>query len=271
MKQTALFLLLIPLLVTMVGAPMVVSAKHGNDDDRYESRDEDDDEDNDDEDDSEDDSLEIEADIFTDTTIVKVEINDRKTTFATEADTREEVIDAILAKFDLTEAEVEAVLELEVEDRASRPQDRGKVNKFMKKDKPWNNASITPRTCVDTDSRLEIEADVFTDTTVVKIEFVNAKDEVFMTSATTSAGVVDAVTAKYTNLTKSQIEAALDFEVEDRASRASDKSVDDECRRGGNVASTSSATTEVRLAELRARIAELQTLLDRLLSALRGS
>ncbi len=282
MKQTALFLLLIPLLVTMVGAPVVVSASYDDDNDQYESRDDrgDDDNDEDEDEDRDDDELEIEADIFTDITIVKVEIDDKKSLFSTEADTRDEVIAVIAEKFNLAEAEVDAALELETEDRASRPQDRGKLKREIKKEKyqdkkqKWweNHSSTTPKVCRDDDEALEIEADVFTDKTVVKMEFVNAKDEVFTTSATTSAGVVDAVAAKYSSLTKSAIEAALDFEVEDRASRASDLAVDSDCQNWSKPATTTqSGVNEAKLAELRARIAELQTMLDRLISLLRGN
>jgi uncharacterized protein (DUF433 family) len=188
-------------------------------------------------------------------------------------------VDAILARYDLSEADVEAALELEEEDRDSRPQDRGKFNrelnreKYENKGKKWwgAHASSTPKTCSDDDTSLSIEADVFTDKTVVKVEFVNAKDEVFTTSATTSSGVVDAITARYSSLTKSHVEAVLDFEIEDRASRASDLAVDNDCKIGTKATSTKSVTTEAKLAELRARIVELQTMLDRLISLLRGN
>ncbi len=278
-KQLPLYLLMIPLMFTLVAAPAVVSAKHGNDDDQYEDRDDDDRDEDEDDDDSNEDSLEIEADIFTDTTIVKVEINDKKTIFATEADTREEVIDAIVAKFDLTEAEVDAALELETEDRASRPQDRGKLNREIKREKhedkikKWwgNHSSTTPKVCRDDDTTLQIEADVFTDKTVVKVEFVNAKDEVFTTGATTSADIVNAVAGRYSTLSTSSIQAALDIDIEDRASRPTDLTVDNECKDGVKATSTPNVTTEAKLAELRARIAELQTMLDRLISLLRGN
>jgi hypothetical protein len=294
-KQLPLYLLMIPLMFTLVAAPAVVSAKHGNDDDQYEDRDDDDrdeDEDEDEDDDRSDDSLEIEADIFTDTTIVKVEINDKKTIFATDADTREDVIDAIVAKFDLSEAEVDcgidfdlseaevdAALELETEDRASRPQDRGKLNREIKREKhddkikKWwgNHSSTTPKVCRDDDTALQIEADVFTDKTVVKVEFVNAKDEVFTTSATTSADIVNAVAGRYSTLSTSSIQSALDIDIEDRASRPTDLMVDSECKDGVKATSTPSVTTEAKLAELRARIVELQTMLDRLISLLRGN
>lgn len=263
MKQLPMFLLMIPLLVTLVAAPAMVSAKGGDDDW------------DDDEDES---GLEVEADVFTDTTIVKVEINDKKTIFATEADTREAVVDAVVAKFNLNESEVDSVLEFEIEDRASRPQDRGKLNRDIKREKHENkgkkwghNASSTPKVCRDDDSTLQIEADVFTDTTVVKVEFVNAKDEVFTTSATSSAGIVAAVANRYSSLSTSSIEAALDIDIEDRASRADDKVVDKDCVGSGVASSTTPVVNEAKLSELRARIAELQTMLERLIALMRGN
>lgn len=266
MNKMPFYLLVLPLMMTLIMAPAFAFAKGGDDDD--------------DDDDRDDDSaLEIEADIFTDITIVKVEQNDKKTSFTTDADTRDEVVDAILARYDLSEADVEAALELEEEDRASRPQDRGKFNREMKKewkrekkDKWWgNHSSTTPKTCSDDDSSLSIEADVFTDKTVVKVEFVNAKDEVFSTSATTSAAIVAAVKNRYSSLSTSSIEAALDVDIEDRASRDSDFTVDNDCKSGAKATTTNSVVNEAKLAELRARIAELQTMLDRLISLLRGN
>lgn len=74
-------------------------------------------------------SLEIEADIFTNETVVKVELNDRKTTFTTDADTRAEIVAAILVKYPLlTSAQVEKALEIETEDRTSRIKDLTNLN-----------------------------------------------------------------------------------------------------------------------------------------------
>jgi uncharacterized protein (DUF433 family) len=70
--------------------------------------------------------LEIEADVFTDTTVVKMELSDKKFYFETNAQTREEVAAAIFTKFPtLTIETILAVLDFEVEDRASVPRDRG--------------------------------------------------------------------------------------------------------------------------------------------------
>lgn len=69
-------------------------------------------------------ALEIEADIFTNETIVKVEINDKKSLFSTSAKTRAEIISEIMIKYPtLTSAEIESVLNLETENRSSRAND----------------------------------------------------------------------------------------------------------------------------------------------------
>lgn len=68
---------------------------------------------------------EAEADIFTDETVVKLEAGDRKVTFVTDADTREEIIDVIVDRYGFTKDEVDAVLSVETEDRESTPDDRG--------------------------------------------------------------------------------------------------------------------------------------------------
>lgn len=68
---------------------------------------------------------EAEAEIFSDKTIVEVEIGDEKTTFATSANTREGIIAAIVAKFPTLSAEqVGAVLKLESEDEADDDEDK---------------------------------------------------------------------------------------------------------------------------------------------------
>lgn len=249
MKQIFSFMLVVPLVFTMISLPGLVSANYDKDD--Y-------------------DKLEIEAEIFTDITVIKVEYDDKKTVSTSTARTREGVIKAVVDRFGFTEAEVEAVLELDMEDRASRPQDLGKLNKYIKKDKNRDRSSTsTPAICRDDDDRLEIDADVFSDKTVVRVELVNARDEVFTTSTTTRAGVVEAIAEKYRALTKVQIEEALDFEVEDRASRPRDLVVDSECKNWSKPATTTNMVNEAKLAELRARIVELQALLDQLVMLLR--
>lgn len=58
---------------------------------------------------------EAEATVFSDRTVVEIEVNDEKTTFTTTAATEEEIIAAIVARFpNLTAAEVRAVLKIEI-------------------------------------------------------------------------------------------------------------------------------------------------------------
>lgn len=68
--------------------------------------------------------LEVEADVFTDITIVKVEINDAKSFYETKTTDRNALIQEIAAKFSLDAARVAQALSFEIENRASRPKDR---------------------------------------------------------------------------------------------------------------------------------------------------
>lgn len=67
---------------------------------------------------------EIEADIFTNETVVKLEINDQKYGFTTDARTREAIVAQIAEKYKLDKDFVDARISVEVEDRASRAQDK---------------------------------------------------------------------------------------------------------------------------------------------------
>lgn len=258
MKNFFLLSMIAMLTIGMVAQPIPTYAKsensgHGNsrdrddDDDRWERESEDEDED-----------LEIEADVFTDTTIVKVELrNGKKTVFETDADTRDEVIDVVVDKFDLTEDEVDAALDFEIEDRASRTSERAKIS-FK------NNRPEKVEVCETTSSStLQVEADVFTDITIVKVENGNTRT-VFETEATTSEDIIDAVVEKF-DLDADDVEDALDLEVEDRESRSSDydfpaSSNDDDC--------DDTSSTSTRDAELRAKISQLQDLINKLIKLL---
>ncbi len=272
--------------------------------------------------------LQIEADIFTDTTVIKIEENDRKSYFETDARTRSAIIDAIKGAYpSLTTEQIDAELNLEVEDRASRPKDRGVISleaqgeervslaveeilSFLddaslseesrdelltglfsevddvthhrggsSRDDNGNRFEI--RTNDDGESRIEIregdarvrieekdgevrvetregdddnesehqesrhesdddvpsarvsqsaflqiEADIFTDTTVIKIEE-NDRKSYFETDARTRSAIIDAIKGAYPSLTTEQIDAELNLEVEDRASRPKDAGLDE--------------------------------------------
>ena len=271
MKQISLVALLLAFTFVAV-SPEYALAKHGNDD-RYESEysedyddDEEDDRDDDDyrdddrdEDDSRDD-LEIEADVFTDITIVKVELENRKkTVFSTNADTRAEVIEVVAQKFNLSASEVSSALEFEVEDRASRAKDRAKIS--YKNNRPVE-------TCDDSNSTaLKVEADVFTNSTIVKVEKGSLR-KVFETTATTSDAIAEMVVTKVDTVTLTQVKSVLDLDIENRASRASDfefSKDDDDCDDDNTSSDTGSVKSD---AKLEARIAELQRLIESLLRIL---
>lgn len=69
-------------------------------------------------------NIEAEADVFTNQTVIVVEINDNKTVLTSSSKTREGVISGIVEAFpSLSRTEVDAILDFETEDRASRPDD----------------------------------------------------------------------------------------------------------------------------------------------------
>ncbi len=92
---------------------------------------------------------EIEADVFTNETVVKLEINDRKFGFVTQTKTRAELVVEIANRFDLVEADVEAKLVLETEDRASRADDKQFLNSEVRGEQAI---------ALDDDERRDIEA-----------------------------------------------------------------------------------------------------------------
>lgn len=279
MKQVSVALLLLTL-VFMTASPAAVFARGGDDDgDRTELSSSDDGDDTEDDSDSDDsdadesgDALEVEADVFTDTTIVKVELpSGAKSRFSTDADTEEEVAAVVADKFSLTVDEILAVIDFEVENRMSRSGDRINLKDRIKmNDRVKDRIKDRIKECRDnTSGELEVEADVFTDTTIVKVELASGTKKVFDTEATTSADIVAEVADRY-DLDADDVEAVLDLETENRASRAADRAIannpadcdDDNSNVGGN---HGTSTPTVRDAELKARIAELQRLLDTLI------
>jgi hypothetical protein len=279
MKHISIGFLLLALILGAAIQPASVFARGGSDDDSQnessyddddddsddDSNDDDSDDDSNDDDSTSDDGLEVEADVFTDITIVKVELaGGAKTSFSTDADTEEEVAAVVADKFDLTEEEVLAVLDFEIEDRASRAGERINL-----KDRVKDRIKDRIKDCQDdSSSMLEVEADVFTDITIVKVELASGTKKVFDTEATTSADIIAEVAERY-NLDADDVEAVLDLEIEDRASRAADRVIasnsadcdDDNSNVGGN----NGTSTASRDAELRARISELQRLLETLI------
>ncbi len=279
MKHLSLGFLVFAFILMSGVQPASVFADNDGDDDteyRYDDEDDDDDDDededededddsNDDDDSSGDDELEVEADVFTDVTIVKVELeNGAKYTFSTDADTEEEVAEVVANKFDLSEEEVLAALDFEVEDRASRTGERIKTKDYMK-NKVKDRIKECRATSDDSSDELEVEADVFTDTTIVKVELASGTKKVFDTDATTSADIIAEVAERF-DLDADDVEAVFDLEVEDRASRPADRAIahnsadcDDD---NSNVSGPKGTSNDT---ELRARIAELQRMLETLI------
>ncbi len=72
--------------------------------------------------------LEIEANIYTDTTVVKIELGDKKFYFETKSNDQGSIITDIKTHFPmLTGSQITEALNLETEDRSSRPKDKGVV------------------------------------------------------------------------------------------------------------------------------------------------
>ena len=71
---------------------------------------------------------EAEAGVFTNETIVKLEAGDAKAWFSTKVQTREEIIAEIATRYGFAEADIDAVLTMETEDRASRAEDGAEVS-----------------------------------------------------------------------------------------------------------------------------------------------
>ncbi len=78
----------------------------------------------------------------------------------------------------------------------------------------------------DASGELELEADIFTNETVVEVT-IDGDTEIFITDADSRAEIIDALLEEYDELDEADVDDALEVEEEDRASRASDKTVDD--------------------------------------------
>jgi hypothetical protein len=156
-------------------------------------------------------TLEIEATIFTNETIIKVEYNDDKQIIVTDADSRSEIINVILEEVDgLTRGEVSDALTIEEEDRKSRSSDKDDDFEFEDS---------------QNGDELEIEVKIFTNETVVKVEY-GDETTIFTTDATDRDDIIDEILDETTGLSREDIDDILEIEEEDRASRSSDKDDD---------------------------------------------
>jgi hypothetical protein len=87
-------------------------------------------------------------------------------------------------------------------------------------DNSSDDTSDDSRSSNSSSSSFQAEADVFFDTTVVEVES-NDRKTVFETSADTRDEVIDEIVSRY-GIARATVSAALDFEIEDRASRSND-------------------------------------------------
>ncbi len=71
---------------------------------------------------------EVEVDVFTNETTVKIEAGDKRYGFVTAETDRDAILEEIEAKYSLTREQIEAVLSFETEDRASRADDKNFLN-----------------------------------------------------------------------------------------------------------------------------------------------
>lgn len=73
--------------------------------------------------------LAIEADVFTNETTVKIEANDKNYGYISALKTKAELVKEISLKYFIAEEKVNSVIDFEVEDRTSRSDDKGFLNK----------------------------------------------------------------------------------------------------------------------------------------------
>jgi Domain of unknown function (DUF5667) len=161
--------------------------------------------------------FEAEADVFTDTTLVKVEMNDRTTTFETRADTRDEVIDEIVSRYGVSRSTVESVLDFEIEDRASRIDDNDNTRDSDSSDDDSDTRSSSSDDSTDSpddsDGRVRIEVKVEDGVAEVKLETGDTRDE-FETAYTSETALVRDL-AERSGLSEDLIRDNLALEIKD--------------------------------------------------------
>lgn len=74
-------------------------------------------------------AIQIEADVFTNETIVKIEANNKNYGYISVLKTKPELVKEVSIKYSLAVEKVNSVINFEVEDRASRADDKGFLNK----------------------------------------------------------------------------------------------------------------------------------------------
>lgn len=97
-------------------------------------------------------SLEIEVDVFTDITTIKVEQSDRKSFYETDLKDRGAIVAEIAARLGISEERVESVISFENETRASRDQDREKSAMKLEGEVMTSHSSSGSSDALDDDS-----------------------------------------------------------------------------------------------------------------------
>jgi hypothetical protein len=90
---------------------------------------------------------------------------------------------------------------------------------FSKEDASKDNCSTST---TNTLGLTELEATVYTNETLIKVEYNGIKD-IFTTSSTSTVDIVQDVLAEYTGLTLAKVDDVLNVHRENRVSKASDK------------------------------------------------
>ena len=108
------------------------------------------------------------------------------------------------------------------------------VRELISESKSSNSSNNSNSSSSSVSQTLEVEADVFTDVTLVKVELRNGVKEIFESVATTREGVINEVASKY-SLTIEEVDAVLSFQIENRASRPNDRTISSNSNSNGDV------------------------------------
>lgn len=140
-------------------------------------------------------------------------------------------LQAVIDKFNVwlesASVEVEVEGEFEIEDKKDENNDddsedsKGNGESDDKEDKESDKSDKVKTNTEDSNEALEIEADLFTDITIIKVEK-NGEKTVFSTKSKTIASIEADILAKFDTLSATEISSALEIEIENRASQPDD-------------------------------------------------
>ena len=134
----------------------------------------------------EEEEIEIEAEIENNMTEIKVEVDDEKFEFTLDTTDREAIISAIIDRTGLSREQIEANLEIKVEDDEEKEIE-------------------------EQEEKIEIEAEIEKNTTEVKVDINDKKFELLLN--TTDSEVIISSIIEKTNLTREQVEANLEIKI----------------------------------------------------------